>query len=852
MQFKHGMLGACIIVLSLLIGSAGSLLLNVDKTEEATTTYNYVTDITGLFDVSDEPQYIDFNPASNYTGYMPDPVTYVNSGGWFKHYKAIDNGTISITANGINVNGLDYDLWTDAYGPLLVSSRYYVTYQSNGGMHYYGTNGDYAINSLNISINNARETVTTDQGDMAFIPDCPVIIYWPFDDYDYIKKSNQSQWYYKDLSDFITIGSITTVSGTASDNDYFVGVGTSDYYLIPNGGSHPTRTSGLSANDVTDIDTGVKRGTLQANSGVYIPPPDGGDYTLDATDIFGPRYVQADETLSLVYTPSLTANNYRIIKEYGAPAVGPSGSVNNSTDLPQVSTDYEKRGAIYTERVNGANTLSSQLVGFKVATLHSWLSSIMTISNYSSITLNFTYPGVNAPTYKGGFSTGYNDITESNPPYTSFGGVSRWQSITVNPDDLTFTYVNEYGTPSGGVYSLYNAYIIYGDCKQAETYLSGGSIGYGEYSTSLTVSYTSNVVTANQYEYMIPSQGVTTYNHNVIWDNDTGTTDYDNYNIDILVGFPIVNGVYNKDFTNNAHTFRLGIKGDNPNYDVIEIKSSPQGFKYYYKSNSGTLYASGTLGKFDAVLISLIRDDSDNIKANLYGVTSFTDYFSISYPTEPNKKLTLDKKSDLDQLYFNTDSDATGGLYWSVYNTNLFMDTYGAVMVDPSIDLADYWADMSAYRYAFQSFAVYGDTVTINNVTYQIEDEQITIDNKKYHFDNLYLSFSEQGKTSITFRDVNRTVDLGDTVDKVVSFGGTWYFTTGLYEGVQSVQSVYNWDISDPLANLDMVTMVLFTLGVMAVLCLLFVITKTSFSLMDKLVVAFGALLLFIILGVVY
>ena len=849
MRFKSGMLGTCIIVLSLLIGSAGSLLLNVDKTEEVTTAYNYVTDITGLFDVTDEPQYIDFNPASNYTGYQSAPMIYENTG---NRFKAVNSGSISITPSTITVNDYTFNMSvTD--GTVLLSSAYFL-YKSSGSLYYRGLGGDYSTSYVNITINGNNESITTDQATYTRTNTAPVLVHWLNADYDYVEQPNNSTFYYNDRSQFRFYGSVNYISGTTTNNRYFIGDGDASHNitLVPDGGTFPTNINGFRVTSA-DIDDDVKSGTAQYHEGVTGLPPGGYDYTLDGSSIFAPRYIEAGVGVDLVYTPSLTANNYRIIREYGAPGVGPSGTINNSTDLAQVNTNYEKRTAVYdnNERVNGSSTLSCQLIAPKIATLYSWVSSIMTIADYSSITFNFTYPATHAPTQKVRFSTSFNDITSADPAYTSFSS-DNWRSITINPDDLTFSYVNslnqEYGT-----FSLYNAYVIYGDCTQGETWLSAGpTVHYDTYSTSLSLSYTSTVTTANQYDYMIPSQGVTTYGDTVVWNNDTGSTNYDNYRVDVLVGFPIVNGTYNKDFDNNNHVFRLGIVGASPNYDIIQVSSSPQGFRYVYKDDGGTVYASGTLGKFDAVLISLIRGDDNKITAELYGVTSFTDYFNITYPTEPNKTLKLDKTSDLNELYFYTDSNATDGLNWSVYNTNLFMNTYGAVMVDPTINLADYWADMSSYRYAFQSFAIYGDTVTINNVTYPIEDQQITINGKKYLFDNLYLSFSEQGKTSITFRNINRTVDLGDTVDKIVSFGGTWYFTTGLYEGSETVQEVYNWDMSDPLANLDMTTMVLFTLGVMAVLCLLFVGLKTSFGTMDKIVLIFGALFLFLTLGVVY
>ena len=69
MKFKAGYLGFCVVVLALFGSVIAGLVLNVDKVETTTTAYDYVTDITGLFEFTDEPQYIEYAPASNYTGY---------------------------------------------------------------------------------------------------------------------------------------------------------------------------------------------------------------------------------------------------------------------------------------------------------------------------------------------------------------------------------------------------------------------------------------------------------------------------------------------------------------------------------------------------------------------------------------------------------------------------------------------------------------------------------------------------------------------------------------------------------------------------------------------------------------
>ena len=157
---------------------------------------------------------------------------------------------------------------------------------------------------------------------------------------------------------------------------------------------------------------------------------------------------------------------------------------------------------------------------------------------------------------------------------------------------------------------------------------------------------------------------------------------------------------------------------------------------------------------------------------------------------------------------------------------------------------------MDSYRFAFQSFAIYGDSITINGVNYPLFDSnKIEIDGKTYTLDNFYISFSEQGKTSITFKNLNRTVDLGDTVDKTVSFDGVWYFSTALYEGSITTEEVYEWD-DNLISNINIQLVLLLTLGLLLGLSLLFVaLLHVNLSLMDKVVLVFAGAVILCIIG---
>lgn len=637
MKFDGGYLGACIIVLSLLLGTAGCLLLNVNETPVSTTRYDYVTDITGLFNISDEPQYIDFNPATNYTGYLK------------------------------------------------------------------------------------RQLVPT--------PEDP---------------------------------------------------------------------------------TGIS------------------------------------------YTSTPTANNYRILTRAGDTMAGPSGTVDNSTSLAQASFTYTPRSGQVPNTDNVNNTaVVGYLTGMKVSSVYSWVSSIFTLSDYSAIQMDITYPANHKPTEKGGFCTYVYDTT-GDDPHTSIPA-SRYQAIRIDPSNMTcqFKYNNSWGSNS---YSLYDCYIIYGDAIQHEIYLQPGPAwASGDYSTSLSFSYTSQVTLTDEYAYMVPSDGVRISSSSGIttWDNDTTATDYDNHRIDVLVGGRFINGVYTLPSSISLLEVCACSRADfnAQTYSAVGITyNGGWQIKIYSLVNNNIIEEVPQFdgGDFKAFMLSFERNADDHLTITVYGVLDIINYTNATVAPIPLASMETTLTNDLDELTFY---GVINDLAWSVYNTNINMNTYNAVMINPSIDLEDYWADMDSYRYAFQSFAIYGDSVTINGETYTIEDEQITIDGKKYKFNNVWLSFSAQGKTSITFRDINRTIDLGDTQDKEVSFSGIWYFTTGLYEGVETSEDVYEWDINDPLGKLDLDTIFLLALGGLAIISLIFIALKFNFKPMDKVILIFGGVIFFCLLG---
>lgn len=67
---RSGMLGVVVLSIALAGALFGGYLAGVDTVEEPAVDYNYLADVSGLFDYDRSPNYIDFDSSTNYTGYF--------------------------------------------------------------------------------------------------------------------------------------------------------------------------------------------------------------------------------------------------------------------------------------------------------------------------------------------------------------------------------------------------------------------------------------------------------------------------------------------------------------------------------------------------------------------------------------------------------------------------------------------------------------------------------------------------------------------------------------------------------------------------------------------------------------
>ena len=75
MKFQSGVLGAVIIAVALIGTVFSGFILNIDKSTETVTAYDYVTDVSPLFNYTEMDDFIVYNPIKNLTGYVSEDNT---------------------------------------------------------------------------------------------------------------------------------------------------------------------------------------------------------------------------------------------------------------------------------------------------------------------------------------------------------------------------------------------------------------------------------------------------------------------------------------------------------------------------------------------------------------------------------------------------------------------------------------------------------------------------------------------------------------------------------------------------------------------------------------------------------
>ena len=215
----------------------------------------------------------------------------------------------------------------------------------------------------------------------------------------------------------------------------------------------------------------------------------------------------------------------------------------------------------------------------------------------------------------------------------------------------------------------------------------------------------------------------------------------------------------------------------------------------------------------------------------------------------------------------HTETGTGGQPTFSVTNTDTFLNTYGVVMTNPSINVYDYFPQYDNVRLNLYAFAIYGDSMTINGNTFPVTNGSVTVyyttsnkvntiatpstenvQEKTLTLSNIYVTW-EDGRCSLTFVNDNFTVQLGDfsAGSETVSFDGYWYFTSYLYEPYTAHETVIDGDW-DYLPDLSSPAIFLIMLGTLIIGGLIAHV-KIGLKWLDMVIMICGVIFMYALLG---
>lgn len=538
------------------------------------------------------------------------------------------------------------------------------------------------------------------------------------------------------------------------------------------------------------------------------------DYITDITGLFEteqvPEYIEYNPnsnyvgyTGPVVYDVSSQPNNYRFVQEEGT-TTEYSLTVNSSSNYPQNSgflpSDVGTTAFInYTgsqfnlgSAVSGLNGLSYN-VGVtlnKVTSLDYIIDSVPNFATYSTVNVDLSYSVAPVFIMKKAFS--FYDVQRGD------GQTQYVYHTTVSdseiPTRLSINVSTEVVTAYRGDTQIWTSVadgvkVIYGYSAR-----TGGT--FSPASSSVVMDF--DLTTSPTYGYADPTGGVRLAGgyDTVVWNNGysveevtiyLGQYDYPRQSAVNILFYPTGNSFNQNLWVSFSNVLEIRVYDHQIDGVSTYTFGKWQGVEITYNRSTGIITATPTGTISDYTVGSSVKGTETQITRGWSG--------SETAPTDSS-------------ITFRTGSNVPSP-YIGVYRTIVDLNSYNVVMNNPTINIKDYWPNLDDYRLNFYSFALVGESVTINGVQYPIgEGQTITVTESVAEgetaetytktLSNIYVSTDTVDgvrHTYLTFVDDRLTVDLGETVTEVVSFSGLWYFTTALYDAEQVPYSEYEWNL---------------------------------------------------------
>lgn len=832
MRKLTGYIGALVIVFTL-VGTIGlGYALNVTNEDVTRDKYDLVTDISGLYSHSQEKTYIDYNPASNYTGFAINNNVYENTGLPMKRMGVGES--VTFTISGVSFEGKNYSL--PNYNTYVFGCTYGYLYSipGNPGIYWTNASGDYGVSTITYTWNGAEILISSNVSTYSVNTGIAPYVYYPYDDYDGVATQRSDIYHYSNNTSWVN-GKSFLIYGWANPayngNGFFVygSDGWNTVRMFPNGNEIPFPTNEFYWASNQKINNDVDKGWPTIHY-TY------SGSTLDLWFVIGPRYVYTD-TMGINYTESARVNNY-LVSDINGTTGGAvnltSGMSNQARPADYIRLDSMYNGSEFNRQTDYAGDpprpIRIQYDRYNYAYKDPYCTNLTTVLNNipvemgaSSIEIsNKTNTPITTPTFNPegwpaeyvdyGARMDYNAVwfyVGETPLYSGSQSIyngsltdNAWTNTLGSSEKIIYDitrgtadlYVNDVKI---GTYSPNDIKIMYGGTQVRQTihYDSARPVTQMDTITATdNYSFAPTPITTltwkqyyEQVHYMDPTKGVSIQNDTITtWSNG-----YENCDIQILFRMENLNGVY-------QNTIKVGS-------DTLTISSHDGNF-YVEINNDGAV----NIGNWRNIVLDI---DCLNGEVKVYPVRTFNNYTNVVlYGGTDVFVGNLTDRDTINSIDFGASNNSFTFL---IYNTKVFMDTYGVVMIDPTLNVNDYFTNLNDfYKISIKNFTLTGGSITINDYTYDVNDGKIEIDNSTQKLANMEIVY-KSGKTNVLFKDTDTNVDLGDTVSYVLSFSGSWYFESYLYAGSEYIDKEYVWHFEEFV--IDNSQFVVIYLGLMAV-----------------------------------
>lgn len=524
-----------------------------------------------------------------------------------------------------------------------------------------------------------------------------------------------------------------------------------------------TTTTGTAYRNIADI-TGLVQTTNDPYFTDYNPSKNWTGYYTEGSDS---NYISG-----VTYNTTLQANNYPI---YTGGTSTTSGTID-LTGLPEGSLVPSGYNEMRIYRGNSYSPGTGYTSNPDITTLSTVINSIKT-RNTLEVTINGgsgTY-NPSRPYISDQDNGNITPFSPSNGSKSTGGTTYIWWGVyssnafyetsswTVDVNTMTAT------TTKNGIQYTYDANLVL--VSFGGTVNQNGGNGYNDLPTVLSYSRTDAYI-----DYMDITHGVNLDYGSpdpIIWDNG-----YWNGSLNMIF----------KGATGSSIDMEIDVSSwdgsawSNPVTNAISIDWETVGGVY-----STTITVNGeskNIGSWNNVLLE-ISTELGTVKA-----TPLTSIMSYSnYTTGATFSIGSISTGAFEEISYNP-VIGKNSPEMEVTSTRVYMNTYGAVFRNATLDLSGYFPDYPNYAVAFGNFALIGDSITINATNLPVSGDTVEYDGKYYSLAGASVVYDD-GNTYLNGNDFS--IDLGTTTSESIYFGGVWYVPLTFQEIYVTSGTSYEW-----------------------------------------------------------